>query len=78
MPDGTILIDGLMLIEDVNQRLGLNLIDPHYDTIAGYVMGKLGRIPKAGDVIELGGVRVKVETMDGMRLARLQLTRLKD
>ena len=78
MPDGTILIDGLMLIEDVNQHLGLNLIDPHYDTIAGYVMGKLGRIPKTGDVIESGGVRVKVETMDGMRVERLQLTRLKE
>ena len=78
LPDGTILIDGLMLIEDVNHALGLNLIDPHYDTIAGYVMGKLGRIPKTGDTIEAGGVRVKVEAMDGLRVARLQLTRLKD
>ena len=78
MPDGTILVDGLMLIEEVNHALGLNLIDPHYDTIAGYVMGKLGRIPKIGDVIEAGGVRVKVEAMDALRVARLQLTRLKD
>jgi CBS domain containing-hemolysin-like protein len=78
LPDGTILIDGMMLIEDVNQHLGLNLIDPHYDTIAGYVLGKLGRIPKIGDVIESGGVRVKVDAMDGLRVARLQLTRLKD
>jgi CBS domain containing-hemolysin-like protein len=78
LPDGTIMIDGLMLIEDVNHALGLNLIDPHYDTIAGYVMGKLGRIPKTGDTIEAGGVRVKVEAMDGLRIARLQLTRLKE
>ncbi len=78
MPDGTILVNGLMLIEDVNHHLGLNLIDPHYDTIAGYVMGKLGRIPKTGDVIESGGVRIKVEVMDGMRVERLHITRLKD
>lgn len=78
MPDGTILVNGLMLIEDVNHHLGLNLIDPHYDTIAGYVMGKLGRIPKTGDVIESGGVRIKVEVMDGMRVERLHLSRLKD
>ena len=78
LPDGTTLIDGLMLIEEVNEHLGLNLIDPHYDTIAGYVMGKLGRVPKTGDVIESGGVRIKVEAMDGLRVSRLQLTRLKD
>ena len=78
LPDGTTLIDGLMLIEEVNEHLGLNLIDPHYDTIAGYVMGKLGRVPKTGDVIESGGVHIKVETMDGLRISRLQLTRLKD
>jgi CBS domain containing-hemolysin-like protein len=78
LPDGTTLIDGLMLIEEVNEHLGLNLIDPHYDTIAGYVMGKLGRVPKTGDVIESGGVRIKVEAMDGLRISRLQLTRLKD
>jgi putative hemolysin len=78
MEDGTILVNGLMLIEDVNHHLGLNLIDPHYDTIAGYVMGKLGRIPKTGDVIETGGVRITVEVMDGMRVERLQITRLKD
>jgi len=78
LPDGTIVIDGLMLIEDVNHHLSLNLIDPHYDTIAGYVMGKLGRIPKTGDVIEAGGVRIKVETMDGLRIDRLKLTRVKE
>jgi putative hemolysin len=78
MPDGTTLVDGLTLIEDVNEELSLNLIDPHYDTIAGYVLGKLGRMPKAGDVVEAGGVRIKVEAMDGMRIARLQLNRLKD
>jgi CBS domain containing-hemolysin-like protein len=78
MEDGTILVNGLMLIEDVNHHLGLNLIDPHYDTIAGYMMGKLGRIPKTGDVIEAGGVRITVDVMDGMRVERLQLTRMTD
>ena len=78
LPDGTAMIDGLTLIEEVNQHLGLNLIDPHYDTIAGYVMGKLGRIPKMGDVVDAGGTRVKVEAMDGMRISRLSLTRPKD
>jgi len=74
LPDGSTLIDGLTLIEEVNQHLNLNLQDPNYDTIAGYVMGKLGHIPRVGDVVEGDGVRLKVESMDGMRIPRLSLT----
>jgi CBS domain containing-hemolysin-like protein len=74
LPDGSALIDGLTLIEEVNQRLNLNLQDPNYDTIAGYVLGKLGRIPRAGDIVEADGVRIKVESMDALRIARLSLT----
>ncbi|HSB66636.1 MAG TPA: hemolysin family protein [Anaerolineales bacterium] len=75
-PDGSVLIDGLTLIEAVNQQLGLNLSDPHYDTIAGYFLGKLGHIPKIGDMIESGGVTLKVESMDGLRISQLSLLRL--
>ncbi|MGW8249396.1 MAG: hemolysin family protein [Anaerolineales bacterium] len=77
LPDGSGMIDGLALIEDVNEELGLHLTDPDYDTIAGYVMGKLGRIPREQDVVEADGVRVQVEAMDGMRISRVLLTRLK-
>jgi len=75
-PDGAILIDGMTLIEDVNQHLGLNLEEPNYDTIAGYVLGKLGRIPDVNDVIEEEGVRIKVVAMDGLRIAKVSLERL--
>lgn len=75
-PDGSILIDGMTLIEDVNQHLGLNLEEPNYDTIAGYVLGKLGRIADVNDVIEEDGVRIKVVAMDGLRIAKVSLERL--
>lgn len=77
-PDGSVLIDGLTLIESVNQSLELNLSDPHYDTIAGYFLGKLGHIPKVGDMVESGGVRLQVKSMDGLRIAQLGLVRLND
>jgi CBS domain containing-hemolysin-like protein len=75
MPDGSILIDGLTLIEEVNQQLGLALADPHYDTIAGYVLGKLGRIPRPKDIVEVDGMRFHIESMDGLRIASLSLRR---
>ncbi len=76
LPDGSSIIDGLALIEDVNRVLGLDLHDPDYDTIAGYVLGMLGRIPRLHDVVEGDGVRLRVEAMDGMRIARISLKRL--
>lgn len=74
--DGTVLIDGMTLIEEVNERLGLDLSDPNYDTIAGFVLGKLGRIPQVNDTVESNGVRIRVEAMDGLRIERLVLERL--
>jgi CBS domain containing-hemolysin-like protein len=76
MPDGTALVDGVALIEEVNEHMSLDLQDPHYDTIAGYMLGKLGRIPQVGDVVESDGTRLRVEEMDGLRINRLSLTQI--
>lgn len=76
MPDGSILVSGLAQMEEVNEHLDLELVDPHYDTIAGFVLGKLGRIPRVGDVVDADGVNLRVEEMDGLRVALILLTRL--
>lgn len=76
LDDGLILVDGLALIEEVNERLGLDLNDPAYDTIAGYVLGKLGHIPQVNEAIEDGDIRWKVTEMDGMRIAHLAMTKI--
>jgi putative hemolysin len=71
------LIDGLVLIEEVNEAFGLNLQDPNYDTIAGYVLGRHGHIGKVGESIEVINsgrrLRFRVEAMDGLRIALLEL-----
>ncbi|HWQ84618.1 MAG TPA: hemolysin family protein [Anaerolineales bacterium] len=76
LPDGSFRIDGLTLIEVVNAQLGLHLVDPDYDTIAGYVLGKLSHLPRSNETIQADGVRLQVESMDGMRISQLLLTRL--
>ncbi len=78
LPDGSVLIDGLCLIEDVNNYLNLNLNDPAYDTIAGFTLGKMGRIPQVNDSVEFDNVLIEIEEMDGMRINRLKLTRRDD
>ncbi len=71
--DGSWEASGLALIEEVNEELGLQLIDDHYDTIGGYVMGRLGRIPETGDEVKVSGVRFRVDRVDGMRVDRLRI-----
>lgn len=75
LSEGSYLVDGLTLIEEVNEKLGLRLEDPNYDTIAGFMLGKLGRIPKPKDIVETNGIRLQVESMDGMRISRLAVNR---
>ena len=77
-PDGSALIDGMAMIETVNQHFSLNLYDPNYDTIAGYILGRLGRVAQAGDSVEDQEQRVflQVERMDRLRIAQIRLQRL--
>jgi CBS domain containing-hemolysin-like protein len=79
LPSGAVLIDGLAQIEYINQEVNLHLLDAEHDTIAGFVMDRLGRIPKLNDEIVLHeeGVRLKVKVMDQRRIAQLELTRIK-
>ena len=71
------LVNGLMLIEDLNEEFGLNLSDENYNTIGGYVMGQLGRVARVGDTVNPPGASVsfKVEEMDKLRVARVKLIR---
>ena len=77
LDSGAVMLDGLALIDDVNEALGTQFEAPHYDTIAGYFLGVFGRIPQVGDEIETEGVRLRVEKMDAMRIESLKLERLK-
>ncbi len=71
--DREALIDGLLLIQDVNEEFGLELDEEEYHTIGGYVFGALGRRPEVADVIEAQGCRLVVEALDGMRVSRLRI-----
>ncbi|MBN1264887.1 MAG: HlyC/CorC family transporter [Anaerolineales bacterium] len=73
MPDGSFLIDGLTLIEDVNDHFNLQLTNPYYDTIAGYLLGKLKRLARVGDTIEENGYLIRVVAMDGKRIDRIAI-----
>jgi putative hemolysin len=69
--DGTSVISGLMLIDDANETFGFNLDNSEFDTIGGYILGRLGRIPIPGDTVTVDGHDLRVESMDGRRVDRV-------
>jgi putative hemolysin len=74
LPDGSSLVDGLTPIEEVNEHFRVQLADPHYDTLAGFILGRLGRLAQVGDTIVADGVRLRVESLDGRRIARVAVS----
>jgi putative hemolysin len=80
-PDGSWLVDGQVLIGDLNQRVGRILMDEEetsYATVAGYFLGKLERIPTAGDRIEADRFVGEVLDMDGNRIDKVLITPIEE
>jgi CBS domain containing-hemolysin-like protein len=49
--DGALVVDGGILVTDLNERFGFTIPEGHYDTIAGFIFTSLGRIPERGDYV---------------------------
>jgi putative hemolysin len=75
-PDGSADIDGLALVTDINTQFALHIDEDTYTTIGGYVLGRLGRRPRIGDAIEVEGRRIRVDALDGLRVARVWLSKM--
>ncbi len=72
LDDAAALIDGLTSMHDVTERFGEPGGSPQSATIGGYVAERLDRIPIVGDCVPFGELRVRVEEMDEMRVARVR------
>ena len=75
LADGSALVDGLALVTDVNEQFGLHIDEDVYNTIGGYVLGRLGRRARLGDRIEVERRTMRVEALDGLRVARVFISR---
>jgi CBS domain containing-hemolysin-like protein len=72
-PDGTILLNGRLLIEEVNERFGTGFPTDDADTIAGLVLNELGRIAALGDAVEIGGTNLQVIKVERQRIVSIQM-----
>ena len=67
------LIDGSTNLDDINDRIGLELSSDEYESIGGLIMEKLGRIPAEGEIINLDNIVLTVKKMDHARIEKVCL-----
>ncbi|MRN54469.1 hemolysin family protein [Paenibacillus monticola] len=70
-------IDGLMLIEEINDLLGLNMETDDYDTLGGWLYSKLEvNPPQKGQSVEFDSHLFIVDEMDSKRISRIKLLKI--
>ena len=70
-------LDGRYHIDDLNEELELELPeDEDYDTIAGFVLARMGRVPEVGEAFEENGFRFEVLAAEPTHIARIAMTRV--
>jgi len=77
-PDGSWLLSGMLPIDELLEVLNLKELPEInrglYETLGGFVMVQLGRIPVSGDSFTLNGIKYEVMDMDGMRVDKVLVT----
>jgi putative hemolysin len=76
LDERTVEIDGGMSISDANEELELGLPDGEYETVAGFVLSHLGRIPVQGEQFAYNGLHVTVTEVRAHKVERLTVTKM--
>ena len=78
LADGAVVFDGALNVRDLDAQYGITLPeDPAYATVGGFVLAQLGFIPRGEESFEYGDNRFTVMEMDGRRVARVKILRLR-
>jgi len=71
-------VPALTRIEDFNQAFGTRFSDEECDTIGGLILHELGRMPRRGEAVQIGGLELKVTRADRRRIETLRVTTPRD
>jgi putative hemolysin len=78
LADGAMIFDGASNVRDLDAQYNITLPeDPAYATVGGFVLDQLGFIPKGGESFDFGNYRFAVVEMDGKRVARVKIQRVR-
>jgi CBS domain containing-hemolysin-like protein len=71
---GSAVLAGALHADEIRLACGFELPDGEYDTLAGFVLDRLGHLPVPGEVATAGGWRFEVTDMDRHRIAAVRVT----
>ena len=71
--DNEYLVEGSTKISDVNEQIGINFESDEFDSIGGFIIGYLKRIPEENELIEVGNVKFSVESIDKNRINQIRI-----
>ncbi|MDN5697262.1 MAG: HlyC/CorC family transporter, partial [Rubrobacter sp.] len=71
--DGSLIVHGDVLLQEINERYGTNLDSAEFDTLAGLMIEELGRPPGEGDAVEANGARLEAVRVDGLAISRVRV-----
>ena len=74
-PDGSFIFSGKVNIAEVRERLGVEIEPEGFETVGGYVLTRVGRVPAAGERFELDGMTVEVLEAERRRIHRVRFLR---
>ncbi|RQG96072.1 transporter associated domain-containing protein, partial [Natrarchaeobius oligotrophus] len=79
LDERTVLVRGEVNIEDVNDALEIDLPEgEEFETIAGFIFNRAGRLVEEGEEITYDGVRITVETVENTRIMKARLHKLEE
>ncbi|HTJ68962.1 MAG TPA: hemolysin family protein [Actinospica sp.] len=70
---GGLDLSGLINLDDAAEVVGVPLPEGPYETLAGFLIAQLGRLPRVGDEVAWDGLRLTVHSMDGRRVSRVRV-----
>ena len=74
--DGSLLVAGWMPVDEFAERIGMTLkSDREYQTVAGLVLERLGKLPDVGEILQMGAWQIEVVDLDGRRIDKLLVSR---
>jgi len=71
---GPTVVAGGLTIEDVTEQTGVAIPDGDYETVAGFVLARLGRVAAVGDEVPVGDAVLRVVAVDGRRITQVEVT----
>ncbi len=76
LPGGDFQVNARMALDEVNDLVGAHLPEGDWDTIGGLFLSELGHVPAEGETVEVDGLQLTAQRVQGRRIGRVRIHRL--